>query len=84
MKIVKFEADWCGPCKQQREILEDFDQVPIETIDVDESPEKANEYGVRGVPAIVLSDDGTVLKHWTGITQIHEIENEIVKYESDQ
>jgi thioredoxin-like negative regulator of GroEL len=57
-KFLKFEAPWCGACKQLDKILNKSD-LPIEHIDVDEekNEELVNKYKVRSLPTIVLIDD---------------------------
>lgn len=74
MELLKFEADWCGPCSQQDELLESYDATPIEHIDVDENPDRANEYSVRSLPTLVLLDDGEIVEQWIGVTQPDSIE----------
>jgi len=58
MKILKFSASWCQPCKMLAKTIEGM-EVPYEIteIDIDEQPEKAGKYQVRGVPTMVLIDD---------------------------
>jgi thioredoxin 1 len=77
MELLKFEAPWCSPCKQQDDILEEFDAVPITHIDVDEDHETANEYSVRGIPTMILLDDGEPVERWDGVTQLNEIESAV-------
>lgn len=77
MKLLKFSADWCGPCEQQSRLLEDFNTVPVEEIDVDEHQQRANEYSVRSLPTMVLLNDGVVIKQWSGLTQPDEIQSTI-------
>ena len=77
-KLLKFEADWCGPCTQQANLLEDFDAAPIESIDVDENTDRANEYSVRSIPTLILLDeDGSPVERWDGLTQPDEIESAV-------
>jgi thioredoxin 1 len=74
MKLLKFEADWCGPCTQQATILEEYDATPVESIDVDENQQMANDYNVRGLPTLVLVGEDGPIKQWSGLTQVDEIE----------
>jgi thioredoxin 1 len=71
MKALKFEASWCQPCKMLTKIMEDASEqitVPVEKIDIDENMELAKQYGIRGVPTIVLVDDeGKEIKRQSGV-----------------
>ena len=60
MKLLKFYAEWCGPCKGLTMIIngaKDKIDIPIESYDIDNEMFMAQEYKVRGVPTIVLVDD---------------------------
>ena len=58
MRLLKFSAEWCQPCKMLAKTLEGIN-VPytISSIDIDDSPNLAADYKVRGVPTMVLVDD---------------------------
>ena len=58
-KILLFTAVWCGPCSQQKELLEEYDATLVEHIDVDESHDRANQYNARSIPTMVLVNDET-------------------------
>jgi thioredoxin 1 len=74
-ELLKFEAEWCGPCSQQSDLLEGYDATSVRSIDVDENAKLANQYSVRGLPTMVLIDgDGGVIDRWAGLTQPSEIE----------
>lgn len=68
MKILKFFADWCAPCKMLTNTMEQMDiDIPLENIDIEQTPSVAAQYGVRGVPTVVLVDDGgTEVKRFVG------------------
>lgn len=71
MKALKFEASWCQPCKVMTKIMEDAAgqiTVQVDKIDIDENMELAKQYGIRGVPTIVLVDDeGKEIKRQSGV-----------------
>ena len=57
MKILKFSADWCRPCKKLTETLDQM-VLPyaIESMDIDAEPALASAYAVRSVPTMILVD----------------------------
>jgi thioredoxin 1 len=58
MKVLKFYADWCSPCKSLTKILEGVESpLPIEEVNIDEQQEIAVKYGIRGVPTMIIVDD---------------------------
>lgn len=72
MKLLKFYATWCGPCKGLSQVIEqakDKISIPIEEIDVDQNMEMARKYNIRGVPVMIVTDDsGTELRRKVGMT----------------
>lgn len=77
MQLLKFYADWCGPCKEQSRILEDFDSIPVKEIDIEEEGDLANKYNVRSIPTLILEDEGEIVENFVGITDIEEIQESI-------
>ena len=66
-KVIRFTASWCGPCKMLAKTLENVKtDVPIEVIDIDDNPSVAMEYGIRSVPTLIMTEDGSVLKRQVG------------------
>ena len=60
---VKFyNAKWCGPCKQMKPHIEKLQKegYDIQEIDVDDQPELAQQFNVRGVPTLVVNGNSIV------------------------
>jgi thioredoxin 1 len=72
LKVLKFSASWCGPCKQLAPIFEQVksavDGVSFQDVDVDNNSALAIQYKVRGVPTIVIEKDGQEVKRIVGGT----------------
>ena len=69
--LVDFWAEWCGPCKMIAPILEEIaeeraDDLSIVKLDVDANPRWAMEYGVMGIPTLLLFKDGEVAERISG------------------
>lgn len=77
VELLQFHAEWCNPCDQQEQLLEEYDASSVRAIDVDEDAETANEYSVRGLPTLVLLEDGEPVERWAGVTQASEIEEAV-------
>ena len=78
MKVLKFYADWCGPCKSLSAMIEKnyTGNVPIESIDIDKNTDLAVQYGVRGVPLCILLDEhGSEIRRQSGMMMADQFEN---------
>ena len=75
MKILRFTASWCQPCKSLAKNLEEANlSVPIEVVDIDIQSDVAVEYGIRGVPTLVLMDENhNVVKKLVGSKTVTEL-----------
>lgn len=70
-KIVKFEADWCMPCKVLTNLLndKDFNDIKIKVIDIEEDAnlELVQEYQVRSIPTLFYYQDGKLIGKTIGL-----------------
>lgn len=75
-KILRFTASWCGPCKMLAKNLESVKtEVPIEVVDIDVHPEMATEFGIRGVPTLVMIEGEKENKRLVGMKSLKELED---------
>ncbi len=70
--LVDFYADWCGPCRAMApiitELAERFDgSVKFAKLNVDESPEIAERYGVEGIPTLIVFKKGLEMDRVVGL-----------------
>jgi thioredoxin 1 len=61
MQILKFSANWCGPCKALSEWLKDIEHpFDIVEVNVDDNKDLVEKYAVRSVPTMIkFNDDGS-------------------------
>lgn len=76
--LVDFFATWCGPCKMLSPILREVkeslgDGISIIKIDVDKNQPVATQYQVRGVPTLILFQNGKQLWRQSGVLQKSEL-----------
>lgn len=69
--VVTFSAEWCGACKMISPILdmmrvEYSGHAIITKVDVDNSPETSNKYGIRNIPATLYFKNGEVVDKQVG------------------
>jgi len=69
--LVDFWATWCGPCRSISPIVEELakefsGRVKVTKLNVDESPATPTQYGVRGIPTLILFKGGKIFDQIVG------------------
>ena len=83
--LVGFFAEWCGPCKTMKPILEELkrktgDSLVILKIDIDKSPQAASAYKIQGVPTLILFKQGQIKWRQSGVVSLHEVAKIVQQY----
>lgn len=77
--LVDFYADWCGPCKMMKPILEELkskmgDSLTILKVDVDKNAAVAAQYKIQSVPTLVLFRNKEIKWRQSGVVPVHYLE----------
>ncbi len=83
--LVDFFAEWCGPCKMMKPILEDFkhqmgDQAKVIKVDVDRNQSAALAYRIQGVPTLAIFKKGELVWRRSGVMSAAELRSAIQPY----
>lgn len=82
--IIKFYADWCGPCKALQptwdKIKEEFaESVIFQDVNIDDNPQTRADYNVRSIPAFVMIKDRQEIARRQGGGTFSELEDWVIE-----
>ena len=83
--LVDFFAEWCGPCKTMKPVLETVkgrmgEQLSILNIDIDKSPNAAAAYQIQSVPTLILFKGGQIKWRQSGALSIQQLTEVLVQH----
>ena len=81
--LVDFWAEWCGPCKRVSPILDEISNetgLLVGKLNIDENPEKTQEYSVHSIPTMVLFVDGNPVHTVLGAKPKHVLLKELAEW----
>ena len=84
--VVDFWAEWCGPCRLIKPIIEQLSEeynqsedITIGKLDVDTNQEVSMKYGIRSIPTILIFKDGEIVDKHVGVTSKEALRTKIEK-----
>ena len=79
--VIDYFGTWCQPCKQLAPILEEVSNeikdINFYKLDVDKNADIAQEYEIRGIPTLILFQDGKEIKRITGVNSKEDLKKEL-------
>ena len=76
--LIDFNAEWCGPCRMLKPILEEISKktkkTKIVSINIDEEESLAEEYNIFSIPCLVLLENGKEIDRKVGLQMKSDLE----------
>jgi thioredoxin 1 len=83
--LVDFFAEWCGPCKTMKPVLEELkqkvgDNATIIKIDVDKNPAIANQFAIQSIPTLIIFKKGAIVWRQMGAVPANILEKQLKNF----
>ena len=83
--LVDFWATWCGPCRMQSPMIEELDEEIVDKVsfakmDVVANPQTPCQFGIMGIPTLLIKKDGEVVEKLVGYHAKEMLEETLEKY----